>query len=82
MKKLHPVFHVVKLRLAPSNQIVGRSSNPPLEPIVVNGESEYEVEKILDSRIHYQKLQFLVTWKGYGQEENAWVKAGDIMLWT
>jgi len=78
MKRLHPVFHVVKLRLAPLDPIVERPSNPPPDPIVVNGESEYEVEEILDSRIQYWRLQFLIIWKGYGQEENSWVNADDV----
>jgi len=78
MKRLHPVFHIVKLRLAPPDPIIGRPSNPPPEPVVVNGDSEYEVEKILDSRIYYQKLQFLVAWKDYGREENSWVKVEDV----
>jgi hypothetical protein len=29
----------------------------------------YEVEKIMNSQFHYCKLQFLITWKGYGYEE-------------
>jgi len=78
MKRLHPVFNVVKLRLAPLDPIVGRPFQPPPEPILVDGETEYEVEKILNSRMYYQKLQFLVAWKGYGQEENSWVNASDV----
>ena len=45
---------------------------------MINGESEYEVEEILDSRIYYRRLQFLVAWKGYGREENSWVNANDV----
>ena len=66
MKRLHPVFNVVKLRLVPLDPIVGRPSKPPLEPILVNGETEYKVEEILNSRIYYWRLKFLVAWKGYG----------------
>ena len=31
----------------------------------VEGETEYEVDEILDSRLHYRKLQYLVKWTGY-----------------
>ena len=34
--------------------------------------SEYEVEEILDSKLHRRKLKYLVKWKGYGSEENTW----------
>jgi hypothetical protein len=42
---------------------------PPPEPVEVDGKEEYEVEKVLDSRMHRKKLQYLVSWKGYpGQD--------------
>jgi len=48
MNRVHPVFHVVKLKLAPQDPI-GRQVQPPPDPVVVEGEPEYEVEEILDS---------------------------------
>jgi len=66
MKRLHPIFNVMKLQLAPLDPIVRRPSKPPPEPVVVNGEVEYEVEEILNSWMYYWRLQFLVAWKGYG----------------
>ncbi|CAJ0968324.1 unnamed protein product [Ranitomeya imitator] len=53
------------------------SVDPPA-PVLVEGELEYVVEKILDSRISRRKLQYLVKWKGYGQEDNSWVFASDV----
>src|SRR5215471_1786147 len=78
MRLIHPVFNVVKLLRAPVNPIPGRRPAPPPEPEIINGEPEYEVEQILDSRIFRQRLQFLVTWKGYGYEENSWVDERDV----
>jgi len=51
MRRLHPVFNVVKLTPSPADPIVGRhpAIPPPLE--VVEGEEEYLVEKILDSKM-------------------------------
>jgi len=46
---------------APQDPIIGRQANPPPDPTVIEGELEYEVEKILDSQMFHQKLQFLVT---------------------
>jgi hypothetical protein len=51
MSCLHPVFLVVKLMPAPADLIPGRQSDPPPDPILVNGEEHYEVEAVLDSRI-------------------------------
>ena len=36
------------------------------------------VEKILDSQLLRNQLQFLVKWEGYGYEENSWVSEKDI----
>jgi len=72
MRHLHPVFNVVKLSPAPDDPIVGRRRNPPPPPELVDGEEEYVVEKILNSRMFRRKLQYLVKWEGYGIEENTW----------
>ncbi|CAJ0955039.1 unnamed protein product [Ranitomeya imitator] len=50
----------------------------PHAPVLVEGELEYIVEKILDSRVSRRKLQYLVKWKGYAQEDNSWVFASDV----
>ena len=56
MKQLHLVFNVVKLTLAPDDPITGcKMENHPL-PIVINGEAEWEVEKILNSRWHQRRF--------------------------
>ncbi|CAJ0945894.1 unnamed protein product, partial [Ranitomeya imitator] len=72
---IHNVFHRSLLRryVAP----VVPSVDPPA-PVLVEGELEYVVENILDSRISRRKLQYLVKWKGYGQEDNSWVCASDV----
>ena len=72
MRRLHPVFNVVKLSPTPDDPIVGRHRNPPPLLELVDGEEEYVVEKILNSRMFKQKLQYLVKWEGYGTEGNTW----------
>ena len=78
MRRLHPVFNVVKLLRAPKDPIVGRRPQPPPDPQIIDGEPEYEVEAILDSRRFRNRLQFLVSWKGYGYEENTWTDENDV----
>ncbi len=68
--KIHPVFHVSLLRPYRSD---GRHQPPP--PILtLEGEEEYEVERILDHRTagRSRRLEFLVRWSGYGPEHDRW----------
>jgi len=51
MRRLHPVFNVVKLSPAPDDPIVRRRRNPPPPLELVDGEEEYIVEEILNSRM-------------------------------
>jgi hypothetical protein len=60
---LHPVFPMVKLSIAHPDPIPGRCPAPP--PTLVDGKDKYEVEAILDSRMCYNRLEYLVKWKGY-----------------
>ena len=41
-------------------------------PVEVEGEEEYVVEEILDSCLRHNKLEFLVKWEGYMNENNLW----------
>ena len=73
MRFLHPVFHVSLLDPHRANHIPRQILPPPL-PIEIAGETEYEVSVVLDSRIHYRKLQYLVQWSGYENtaESTSW----------
>jgi hypothetical protein len=62
-RRLHPVFPMVKLSVALPDPIPGRRPAPPPPPTLVDGEDEYEVEAILDSRMRYNRLEYLVKWK-------------------
>jgi hypothetical protein len=72
MRQLHPVFPVVKLTLAVPDPILGRRPKPPPPPVVIDGEQEWEVEEILNSRMFRNRLEYLVKWKGFGMEEASW----------
>src|SRR6201981_1005632 len=50
MKAMHLVFHVSQLEPAIPNTILNRVQLPP-PPIEIEGEPEYEIAQILDSKI-------------------------------
>src|SRR6266487_13874 len=77
LSRLHPVFPVVKLTPAPHDSFNRRNQAPPL-PEIIDDEEHYEVEEIIDSQFHRNKLQYLVKWKGFGYEENSWTDERDI----
>jgi hypothetical protein len=71
-RRLHPVFPAVKLSIAHPDPIPGRCPALPPPTTLIDGEDKYEVEAILDSRMHYNCLEYLVKWKGYDESNNQW----------
>ena len=72
MRRTHNTFHVSLLEKYYENPFPERVVPPP-PPIEIDGEEEFEVDEILDSRYRYHKLQYFVSWKGYTAEHNQWV---------
>jgi hypothetical protein len=67
--KIHNVFHANLLTPYKETDYTGQNfTRPP--PDLIDGEPEYEVEKILDAqpRGRGRKMHFLVKWKGYPHE--------------
>ena len=77
--KIHPVFHVDLLTKYQETDAYRPNYERPLLEIV-EGEPEWEVEKIINSRLHgrHKKLQFLVRWKGFPSSEDSWVLKLDL----
>ena len=49
-----------------------REGVEPLEPVEVDGEEEWEVERILDEVESHGKRKFLVRWEGFTAESDTW----------
>ena len=83
MHAVHPIFHVSQLELATPNVIPNRVQPPP-PPVEVNGEPEYEIAEILDSKLDRRRRQcpllYLVHWAGYEgtDEETSWLVANEL----
>jgi transposase InsO family protein len=83
LKSVHPVFHVSQLEKANPNVIPNRVQPPP-PPIIIDGEPEFEISEILDSKIDKRrracKLLYLVRWDGYEgtDEETSWILASEL----
>jgi len=75
--KMHNVFHVDLLIPHHETEAYGEQySQPP--PELIHGEEEYNVEEIINDRLHRRKRQYLVKWTGYPSSENSWVDAKDL----
>src|SRR5258707_14770762 len=78
---VHLVFHVSQLEPTQPNPFPLRQQLPP--PLLqIDGESEYEVSEILDSKVDQccrpeNRLHYLVRWTGYEgtDEETSWISA-------
>ena len=44
-------------------------------PVLVDGSEEYEVESVVDSKYRYQRLHYLVKFKGWLDSDNEWLPA-------
>ena len=77
--KIHDVFHIDLLTPYHETETHGANFTQP-PPDLIDGEEEYEVEEILDSRRYGRgrKVQYLVKWKGYPSSDNQWVNWDDM----
>ena len=68
--KIHPVVNVSKVQLY-KPQVKGQKKTPP-KLVIIEGEEEFKVEKILNKQVVREKEKFLVQWKRYIAEGDIW----------
>jgi len=81
--KIHPVFHVSLLEPYRTSLRPAREQ-PPMTPEDIDGDLEWEVERIIKSEIisyqrrvrgstrTFEELRYFVKWKGCSEDENTW----------
>jgi len=83
---IHPVFHISQLEPAPTIKIPNCNNLPP-PPIEVEGNLEFKLTQILDSKWDKGRrnpLQYYVRWASYKgtPEEYSWLNAIDVKMPT
>jgi hypothetical protein len=58
--KIHDTFHTSLLRSVATDSLIDQMQSSSSSIIVKDEDEEYEMNDILDSRYHYEKLQYKV----------------------
>lgn len=82
LRSVHPVFPISQLEPHFPNPFPERSESPP-PAVDVDGEAQFEIKAILDSKVDRRcrvKLRYYVEWLGYEgtDEQYSWIGADDI----
>jgi len=67
---IHPVVNVSRVQRY-TEQVEGQKKELP-QPMIIKGEEEWEVEKIMNKRLVWKKDKYLVQWKGCTAKEDTW----------
>ncbi len=71
--KIHDTFYISLLRSSFTDSLIEQIQLSS-SSIVVNDEEKYEIDDILDSRYHYEKLQYRIAWTEHSFDR-AWYSA-------
>ena len=70
---IHNVFNEDLLTRCVEPKFQGQHKDPAPLPVIINEEEEYEVEEVRKHRTRGWETQYLVHWKGYGDEHDQWI---------
>ena len=81
LPNIFPVFHTSEICPFTENnddQFPSRSLKPQ-EPITVNSQQEFFINKIVNERKHAKKTLYCVHWQGEGPEGDIWLPAEELL---
>ena len=70
---IHNVFNKDLLTWCVEPKFKEQHKKPAPPPTIINEEEEYEVEEVWKHRKRGRGTQYLVHWKGYGDEHDQWI---------
>jgi hypothetical protein len=70
---IHNVFHSTLLTRTHAVEFDSQRKLMPPLPDIIEEEEEYKIEEICRHRRKGRGTQYLVHWKGYGNEDNTWL---------
>ena len=77
-RNIHPVVSVSIVRPYIPDEVAERPQPSQPGPLTVDGQEEYEVEEILDSRFRWGKLWYLVKFVGWSHSDNMWLPHAEV----
>ena len=70
---IHNIFNEDLLTRCVEPKFKGQHKEPAPPPTIINEEEKYEVEEVRKHRKRGRGTQYLVHWKGYGDEHDQWI---------
>ena len=76
--KIHPVVKISRVKPYKEHLEGQPTFKPGPVQVTEDWEIEFEVESIIDSRWKGHRLEYLVHWKGYSDEDRTWEPKGNL----
>ena len=76
---IHNVFNEDLLIQCVEPKFQGQRKEPAPPLVIINEEEKYEVEEVWKHRIQGRDIQYLVHWKGYGDEHDQWIAESGLL---